>query len=63
MRDICGIQLFVVVHRRARLATSAPTAYLLLQQVTVQRSIFEPGGREFESLRARQFSLLFSMLA
>ncbi len=44
----------MVEHCRAFEATGAPTVILLLQQVNSQQPNFEPGGREFESLRARQ---------
>ncbi len=42
LREFCVIELSVVVHCRANWATGAPTVVLILQQVIIQRSIFEP---------------------
>jgi hypothetical protein len=53
VREFCVIESCIVMHCGADQATDAPTASLLLQQVTVQRPNFEPGGREFEKTRQR----------
>ena len=39
------------------LATDAPAITKRLQTVRIQDANYEPGGREFESLRARQLAI------
>ncbi len=63
LREFSVIPSRTVMHCCEIHATGAPTAFLLLQQVTTQRPNFEPGGREFETLRARHFPFSFRSLA
>jgi len=44
----------MVLHGTAKGATGAPAVDSEKQQVTSRIPSYEPGGREFESLRARQ---------
>ena len=56
MRDFCGIQLCIVLHCCAKWATGIPVIYVKKQNVSDCAANYEPGGREFESLRARHNS-------
>jgi len=53
VRDFCGIQLCIVLLCYAKWATGIPVIYHKKQKVSDSLANYEPGGREFESLRAR----------
>jgi hypothetical protein len=55
VRDFCGIQLCIVLHCCAKWATGIPVICIKKQKVSDCAANYEPGGREFESLRARHF--------
>ena len=60
VREFCGFQLCTVVHCYAKWAMGVPVI-LFKKKVSEQLANYEPGGREFESLRARHlFQLVMS---
>jgi hypothetical protein len=62
LRDFCGIQLCIVLHCCAKWATGIPVICIKKQKVSDCTANYEPGGREFESLRARQYSMQVNRL-
>jgi hypothetical protein len=59
LREFCGIQLCIVLHCCANGATGIPVFCIKKQNVSDCTANYEPGGREFESLRARHFSMTY----
>ena len=59
LRDFCGVRLCIVLHCCANRATGIPVICIKKQTVSDCTANYEPGGREFESLRARQFSITY----
>ena len=53
LREFCGIQLCIVLHCCANWATGIPVIYMKKQYVRDCAANYEPGGRRFDSFRAR----------
>ena len=55
VREFCVFRLCIVMQSRAIDATGAQRLFWFIQILTNWSANYEPGGREFESLRARHF--------